>query len=70
MSNDKINWTLNAPGNYTKSLRGYTASIVINASGTATLTITGAGAPAPATYDTRKEAKNAFRKFLFTIPVS
>lgn len=66
----KINWFKDTDGTYKKTLRGYSAVITINPDGTATLVVTGAGAPADATYATRHLAKDAFRTFLFTKPVS
>lgn len=70
MSTSDMDWTKGADGVYRKTLRGYTGTITIETTGEATLVITGSGAPAPATYDTRKQAKDAFRTFLFTKPVT
>lgn len=50
--------------------RGYTAVITYLAGTGYTLVVTGAAPPADATYPTLRNAKNAFRKFMHTIPVS
>ncbi len=71
------NWLKDDDNHFTKTLRGYTAGVTVAGDGTATLTIafTGDGdapvaAPDDTTYDTIKNAKNAFRKFLHDVPVS
>ena len=70
MGRDQENWEKQTDGTYTRDGRGYSASVSIAADGKATLTITGPGAPAAATYDTRRAAFVAFRKFLFVNPVT
>lgn len=66
----RINWNRTGVNQYSTSRAqksgGYTA--VITYSTNYTLTITGAGAPAPASYNTLRNAKNAFRKFLLSKP--
>lgn len=52
-----------------RSFRGYTA-VIDYASNEYTLTITGDDAPGPATYETLRNAMNAFRTFLLDQPVT
>lgn len=53
-----------------RSHRGFSGQIDHTGNAAYQLTVTGTGAPSPATYQTLKEAKNAFRKFLHGQPVS
>lgn len=61
-----INWTKDTDGKYKKTERGHSAEITISTTvgatyGTASLVIDGGS---PTVYDTRRQAKNAFEKYL------
>lgn len=70
MSVDRITWFKTSATTWEtpRSHRGYTAEIEY-IGGTYTITITGPGAPGPSTFETLRNAKNFFRKYLFTKPV-